>query len=111
MDATISLAECKSRLEAEGFIVIPKERVLKLCSQRQIYDHQLLAMDDAVQWKDYATASMGRDLGMIMVRDRAVACDEFKTNEEETYGRYCPSTVLRLTARVIIPKGAKCLTL
>lgn len=102
MDAT-SLAECKSRLEAEGFFVIPKGRVLKLCSQRQIDDHQLLAMADAVQWRDHATASMGRDLGMIMVRDRAVAFDEFKTDDEK-YGRYGTSTVLRLTARVIMPK-------
>lgn len=103
MDATV-LAECKSRLEAEGFLVIPKGRVLKLCSQRQIVDdHQLTAMADEVQWRDYATASMGRDLGMIMVRDRAVELDEFKTDDEK-YGRHGTSTVLRLTARVIMPK-------
>jgi hypothetical protein len=99
--ACCSIAEAKTRLEQEGFLVIPKERVLKL--QQNYGVTHLMRAQLGSEWSSYRErllVNMGTWIGRKIVEDRACVVSE---DEVETPGS-C-DTLVRVVASVIIPKA------
>jgi hypothetical protein len=95
-----SIADYKTRLEAEGFLVIPKDRVMKLQQNYMVPG----ATRASVPWDDYKP-SLLRNMGTAMVR-RLVEDGAFVSEERKS--EYCGEvcTVVTLEGRVILPKAS-----
>lgn len=87
-------------LRDHGYVVIPKERVLRMsvsdAMRRDIAEH----VTDAADYERYRTGQMGRQLGCEIITSPAVLWDK---REDE----HMNALVRRAEIRLIIPKEAE----
>lgn len=107
LSITMTLAEAKTWLEREGFLVIPRERMLKLQQNYCVSDYtQMKFGPEWSTYKEHLLGNMGRSMGIRIVTDHACLVSEIRYDPERGVSP-CSNTmgtVIRVDARVILPK-------